>query len=373
MGEVSCDDEWCRLLLEDEAVAVIPAAHEREHNLEVQLPYLQTVLAGFEIVPVVLGAISPGRFAETLLRLPEDPNSVLIASSDWQHYRPASEGWPMDSLGLECLKEFDAERLEQLLHAGKVEACGGAAVVAVMRAARERGADKVKLLAYGDSGDLTGDKTSVVGYAAAVIYRSSSNSAGPETSSAPEVAPSDGEYSLSAQQKTTLLRIARESIEHHLNGRHPPDYEVDDQLARPGAAFVTLEKQSRLRGCIGFTQAVRPLYLTVSHCAISAAVDDNRFRPVTESEIDSLHIEISVLTPLQKVSSPEEIVVGRDGLMITLGRHRGLLLPQVAEEYGWTVDKFLSATCEKAGLPPNAWRNPDAMLYKFQALIFEEE
>lgn len=352
---------------------MIPAAHEREHNLEVQLPYLQTVLAGFDMVPVVLGAISPSRFVEALLKLPQDPRSVLVASSDWQHYRSASEGWPMDSLGLECLKDLAPERLEQYLHSGKTEACGGAAVAAVMRVALDRGADKVKLLAYGDSGDLTGDKSSVVGYAAAVIYRSVSGSSVPRESSATEVAPSDGEYSLSAQQRTTLLRIARKSIEHHLSGSGAPDFEVDDQLSRPGAAFVTLRKHGRLRGCIGFTQAVRPLYQTVSHCAVSAAVNDTRFSPVTASEFDSLEVEISVLTPLEEILSSKEIEVGLDGLMITLGRHRGLLLPQVAAEYGWNSQEFLAATCQKAGLPPDAWRNPDAVIYKFQALVFGEE
>jgi hypothetical protein len=373
LGQVSCDDQWCRRLLEAEAVEVVPAAHYREHNLEVQLPYLQTVLTDFRIVPIVLGAISPEECAEALLRLPDDPGSVIVASSDWQHYKPAAEGWPMDSIALECLRDFDPKRLEQHLYAGEVEACGGLAVAAVMRAARERSADKVKILAYGDSGDMTGDKSSVVGYAAAVIYKSNSgSSATPETSTT-ERAPSADGYSLSDNQKHKLLEIARQSIEQHLSGEEIPDFDVDDQLNRPGAAFVTLEKQDQLRGCIGFTQAVRPLYQTVSHCAVSAAVNDSRFPPVTAQELDSLHIEISVLTPLEKIASPDDIDVGRDGLMITLGRHRGLLLPQVAAEYGWTTREFLAATCRKAGLPPDAWKNPDAIIYEFQALIFEED
>ena len=118
--------------------------------------------------------------------------------------------------------------------------------------------------------------------------------------------------------------------------------------------------------------AATPLYQTVAYCAIQAAVDDPRFLPVTEAEFKDIHIEISVLTPLQRVRSFDEIKVGRDGLMIFKGAGRGLLLPQVATDYGWDRDEFLRQTCHKAGLPPEAYLSKDAEIYKFQAIIFGE-
>ena len=182
-----------------------------------------------------------------------------------------------------------------------------------------------------------------------------------------------GEYELSQSDKETLLRIARQSIETHLDGRDIPEFDVPDHLREPGAAFVTLERRGQLRGCIGHTVAVKPLFETVSYCGIQAAVADPRFPPVKAGEFDGLDIEISVLTPLQEVTSLDEIEVGRDGLMIHKGNNRGLLLPQVATEYGWNRTEFLEHTCRKAGLPRDAYKSAEATIYKFQAIIFAEK
>jgi hypothetical protein len=293
----------------------------------------------------------------------------MIASTDWQHYHSAAAGWKLDSLGIACIESLDADRLEKYLSEKKVEACGGAAAVAVVKAAVARGANEVRILKYGDSGDVSGDKSSVVGYLAAAIYRTDDSEKQSESGS--EVKST--EYQLTDSEKQQLLRIARESIKAYLAGAELPEIETPAKLNEPGAAFVTLEKHGHLRGCIGYTDAIKPLCETVSSCAVSAAVRDHRFPPVLAEELDSLHIEISILTPLQRVDSPEEIEVGRDGLMITLGRHRGLLLPQVALEYGWDRDEFLAQTCRKAGLPPNAYQSPDATIYRFRALIFGEK
>jgi AmmeMemoRadiSam system protein A len=282
----------------------------------------------------------------------------------------------MDSLGLECVKNLDPDRLERMLADGKVEACGGGPTVAVLKAAIELGANRVRILRYGDSGDLTGDKSSVVGYLAAVVYKSgeeadmSSQSADPKDSHPDK--NSGGESYLTDSEKDQLLAIARQSIEQYLAQDEPAPFEAKGVLADPGAAFVTLEKHGNLRGCIGYTVAVKPLHQTVAECAIQAAASDPRFPPVTKDELDDLDIEISVLTPLETVESLDDIVVGRDGLMITMGSYRGLLLPQVATEYGWTREEFLENTCRKAGLPPDAYKSDKAVIESFQALIFHE-
>jgi AmmeMemoRadiSam system protein B/AmmeMemoRadiSam system protein A len=374
LGIVKCDNKRCRdMVAHHKKIDVIPAAHSREHSLEVQLPYLQTILKDFTIVPTVMGrpnAQSIDILADALASLEFDDSTVMVASTDWQHYLPAIEGWKLDSLGLDCLENLDPDRLMEYLAEGKTQLCGGGPAVSVLKAAIALGANSVKILEYGDSGDITGDKSSVVSYVAAVIYKSGSTAT---TSQKPETEKSADKMSLTDSDMEILLDIARSSIETYLKTGASPKFEPSENLIRSGAAFVTLNKQNRLRGCIGHTVATQPLWETVSSCAVSAAVSDPRFPAVTLDEVDDLHIEISVLTPLQKIKSLDEIQVGRDGLMIFLGRNRGLLLPQVATDNGWNRTEFLQYTCRKAGLALDAYTRPEAEIYKFQAIIFEEQ
>jgi len=177
---------------------------------------------------------------------------------------------------------------------------------------------------------------------------------------------------LDAAQRIALLGIARRAVEGFLGiGRVPAEEGVPGKLAAPGAAFVTLTKNGRLRGCIGYTEAVAPLFKVVQECAVAAATEDPRFPPVSPKELPFLRIEISVLTPLFPIR-PEEVEVGRHGLMVSQGRMRGLLLPQVPVEWGWDREAFLDQTCLKAGLPPSAWRH-GATLMAFTAEVFGEE
>ena len=168
-----------------------------------------------------------------------------------------------------------------------------------------------------------------------------------------------------------LLRLARQALEERVRYRRLSKIpEPQGRLCARCGAFVTLEKAGRLRGCIGYIEAVRPLYQTVRECAAAAALHDPRFSPVTPDELDFLHLEISVLSPLTEVR-PEQIEVGRHGLLISMGLQRGLLLPQVAVEWKWDRERFLAETCLKAGLPSNAWSH-GATLQAFTAQIFGE-
>ncbi len=177
---------------------------------------------------------------------------------------------------------------------------------------------------------------------------------------------------LSDACRARLLEIARLSIDQYVKYRKKPRLEVKEpELLELGAAFVTLTHKGQLRGCIGYTEAFKPLYQTILDCAISAATGDPRFLPVTPDELMEIDIEISVLSPLKKVDDIEEIQVGHHGLMIEKGFRKGLLLPQVATEYGWDREAFLEHTCLKAGLPPDAWRK-GAKIYLFSAEIFGE-
>lgn len=181
---------------------------------------------------------------------------------------------------------------------------------------------------------------------------------------------------LTPNQRALLLSIARTSIEAVLDGRRPEvdASALDAELTRPSGAFVSLHtKDGDLRGCIGSIHPVAPLCHAVSSSAINAAFRDPRFFPVSREEFMDLHIEISVMSPIEVVVEVETIEVGRDGLIISRGGRAGLLLPQVATEYGWDREKFLAQTCVKAGLLPESWRHPDCRIERFSAEVFSEQ
>jgi AmmeMemoRadiSam system protein A len=180
---------------------------------------------------------------------------------------------------------------------------------------------------------------------------------------------------LNNDQRTTLLRIARQSIEAALGGQaiKLDEGAFDETLRRPAGAFVTLRTRSGdLRGCIGSIVAVEALYKAVVTSAVSAACRDPRFLPVAPAELPQLELEISVMGPIEEVTNVDDIVCGRDGLIIRRGRSAGLLLPQVATEFGWDRGTFLEQTCVKAGLPRTAWRAGDCRIEKFSAEVFGE-
>jgi AmmeMemoRadiSam system protein A len=181
-------------------------------------------------------------------------------------------------------------------------------------------------------------------------------------------------HSLSADQKRRLLAIARQTVEHTVREGGLPDIaENDPDLLAPGAAFVTLTEGGQLRGCIGHVEARLPLWRCVRDMAAAAATQDTRFNPVDPKELSQLDYEISVLFPMEIVENLDDIVVGRDGLMMEKGYYRGLLLPQVAVEWGWDREQFLSQTARKAGLPADAWRDSLVTIYKFQGIVFSEK
>jgi len=176
---------------------------------------------------------------------------------------------------------------------------------------------------------------------------------------------------LTDAEKDRLLELARAALEEAVRlGRVSEVAEPAEALRTPCGAFVTLTKGKRLRGCIGHIEAIKPLYATVRECARAAALDDPRFDPVTPSELPSLHFEISILSPLLDVV-PEQVEVGRHGLLISHGARRGLLLPQVAVEWNWDREQFLEETCLKAGLPADAWRH-GARIQAFTAQVLTE-
>lgn len=186
---------------------------------------------------------------------------------------------------------------------------------------------------------------------------------------------------LDKKEQEVLLSIARESIARALGGERGGRRSVGKALSQadlagalgvPTGAFVTIRINHDLRGCIGYIASDMPLARVIDQVAAKAATEDPRFPPLTQSEFAKATVEISVLSPLQEVGDVSEIQVGRDGLVIELRGHRGLLLPQVATEYGWDRETFLAHTSRKAGLPAHAWKDPEARVYRFSAEIVSE-
>jgi AmmeMemoRadiSam system protein A len=209
-----------------------------------------------------------------------------------------------------------------------------------------------------NSGDVTGRKNAgnyVVGYMAAVLYQASEKSS----------------TGLTEEEKHFLHRIARRAIEDGVRGKPVPDLTVESRaLMEKMGAFVTLKKRGQLRGCIGHIIGNKPLYKIVGEMAVAAAFNDPRFNPVTQAELSDLEIEISVLTPLRRIKHVDEIEVGKHGILMRKGFYSGLLLPQVATENGWDRKTFLEYTCLKAGLPKDAWKDKETIIYVFSAEVF---
>ena len=370
LGILPVDKELCRKLMEEnDLIRFIPQGHSQEHSIEVQLPFLQEVIGKFNLVPVVMGDQSYRTcevVGQAIARTIKGKKVLLVASTDLSHFHPYEKAVSLDQLILEDLRSFDAQKLSQDLEAGKGEACGGGPVIAVMVAAKQLGANRARVLKYLNSGDVTGDRSGVVGYAAAVFYR---ELPAPEKEMGRKKAGIS--LGLTKEEKETLRQIAQATIEGRVKGEQTPRAEgLTETLKEKRGAFVSLHKQGQLRGCIGQIHPSQPLYQTVEQMAAAAAFEDPRFSPLRLNELKELELEISVLTPMQRVKEIKEIEVGKHGLYIKKGFYSGLLLPQVATEYNWDRMTFLEETCRKAGLSRNAWKEKDAEVYFFSADVF---
>jgi len=369
----------------DKHIVHRPEVHSEEHALEIQLPFLQTVLGEFKLVPLIMGEqdfATCKRLAEAIAETIREKRVLVIASSDLSHFHPYERARALDKVVADRVGALDPQGLSYSLAGGECEACGGGPMVTAMLAAMRLGANSAEVLKVANSGDVTGNKNDargVVGYMSAALWRGPSGKAGAagtfdliakaEAAGLPE--SNAAGFNLTAEEKEALHRIAKQAIEARLRGGPAPSVDkASGNLKEPRGAFVTLHKRGELRGCIGHIITSRPLIETVSEVAVAAAVQDPRFRPVTAEEFKDLDIEISVLTPLRKITGVEEVEVGKHGLVIRRNGASGLLLPQVATQYGWDRRAFLENTCRKAGLPSNAWQDERTEIYVFSAEVF---
>ncbi len=346
-----------------------PTSAGAEHAIEVELPWLQRVLGSFELVPVVMGDQSYensralGVALEKLIkRESKEGETLVLASSDLSHYHTYDEAETIDHKTLSALAAWDYFSMSRNFQSRIWEACGGAPIVAAMIYAERMGANRAMVLKYANSGDVTGDRSRVVGYSADVFVK------------APSGAAAETPFSLSEPEKSELLALARKSVEYIVQEKNPyePAASASQALNQERGAFTTLKKAGALRGCIGYTSAVKPLYMTVRDTATLAAIRDPRFQPVQASELPQLDYEISVLSPLRRVTDIQQIKVGEHGLLMKNGDSEGLLLPQVPVEQKWDRQTFLEQTCGKAGMSSGCWKDEDTDIFSFTAVVFGE-
>jgi len=376
------------LLAVDSDFRFEPTAHAREHSVEVQLPFIQVLFEGTPIVAAVIGRPEPELCERLGLALAEQlvgRNALIVASTDLSHYPDHADARRCDRSFLAAACSLDAAFLLDTARAALGEgtpglstcACGLGPVLATIAAARALGAEQARLVSYANSGDVAvGDRDRVVGYGALVIPRPDPVEDPPSAIAADIVAAfpeaEAGFPPLTPGDERRLLRLARETIRRYLaTGTVPLPRELSPGLARTQGVFVTLNKQGRLRGCIGRLAADLPLALAVSRCALDAAVRDQRFAPLGEDELAEVEIELSLLTAAESVPGPESIVLGRDGVILASSGRSAVYLPQVAIEQGWTRDEMLTQLCRKAGLPEGCWRG-GARLSTFRAEILRE-
>ncbi len=376
LGNVKVDVETAQKLIETDSVfSYQPKAHDREHCLEVQLPFLQR---RFGVVPPIVPIIISTNDYRKLQRIANvlkpyfTEENLFVVSSDFSHYPTYEDACEVDARTGRAVESGDVERfiaqLEENARSGvrnlATSACGELAIATLMLMLQD-GGHKVKHLLYQNSGDIDNhDHSRVVGYHAFAVLRNlplaSSQGGGKENSS----------FSLSEEERRMLKDIALTSIKDSLDGKpishHSPH---TTHLSSKCGAFVSLHKQGRLRGCIGHFGEDVPLHEIVAEMARAAAFEDPRFIPVTKDELDDIDIEISVLTPMRRIQSLDEFQLHKHGIYIKKGYRSGTFLPQVADEVNWTKEEFVGHCAQdKAGIGWDGWR--DAELYVYEAIVF---
>lgn len=371
LGQVKVDVETAQKLIEADSVfRYRPEAHDREHCLEVQLPFLQRRFIK-DIPPIIPIIISTNdyqklnRIAEALKPYFTEEN-LFVISSDFSHYPSYEDACTVDAKTGKALESGNVEQfistIEKNANSGirnlATSACGEIPIITLLLMMDSN--YEVKHLLYQNSGDIDDhDHSRVVGYHAFAVLRGT-------------------EFSLSADDKRILKQIAMTSIKDSLDGKTVGSWQLalsslpkanSQKITAKCGAFVSLHKQGRLRGCIGHFGEDVPLCEIVAEMARAAAFEDPRFLPITKEELDDIDIEISVLTPMRRIQSLDEFELHRHGIYIRKGYRSGTFLPQVADEVNWTKEEFVGhCSQDKAGLGWDGWK--DAELYVYEAIVF---
>lgn len=370
LGAVSTNEDIAGKLLENPYFMANPDAHLKEHTLEVQLPFLQYHLQNrFKIVPVLIGTNSEKiclKIAEALKPWFNKDN-LFVISSDFSHYPSYANARISDTatgnsilanspeIFRNTIKQMENKNIGNLLTA----CCSWTSILTLLNMTSSKPDIEINHVCYENSGDSPyGDKNRVVGYHSFVFSWKDENQL----------------FGFSENEKTALLKIARQSIEDKfLNQKQAlPDTANPENLDKRNGVFVTLYKNGKLRGCIGQFEASAPLFQLTGEMARASAFHDTRFNPVTPDELPEIKIEISVLSPLKKIHRIEEFQWGKHGIYIKKGNQSGTFLPKVANETGWTTEEFFGHCArDKAGIGWYGWK--DAELYVYETEVFKEK
>ena len=375
LGIVPVDIELANSLIkQNKLINFVPDAHAKEHSIEVQLPFLQYWMKKpFKIVPIIIGTQSP----EICTSLSEilapyfTLDNLFVISSDFSHYPTYDNAIMVDKITGDAILDNSPDVFIDVINKNEKEhvsdlatsCCGWTSVLTLLNITTNQPGIEVKKIKYMNSGDTRySDKERVVGYYSIIFTRS-------------ETSKNMDEFILTTNDKITLLKIARETIIANIENKPSPQVEEDklsENLKKNCGAFVTLNKNEHLRGCIGCFNANEPLYKVVQQMATAAAFSDHRFNPVVGTEMNSIDIEISVLTPLKRISTIDDFTLGKQGIYIIKGNRSGTFLPQVSESTGWTKEEFLGHCAQdKAGIGWDGWKS--AELYTYEALVFDEK
>ncbi len=375
LGKIQVNIKLAKQLIKNNKyITFVPQAHLHEHSLENQLPFLQYhIKKPFKIVPIIIGTEDKKilqSLAETLKPWFNEKN-LFIISSDFSHYPKYHDAQKADSLTASSIVKNNVNTFIKALQTNAythypglvTSACGHTSIETLLYITQNMKHIKIIPLKYMNSGDTPiGDKNRVVGYFSLIVVKNSNSN-------------SNTNNILNDKDKKTLLNIARKTLETEIVSGHYPKLNtglLSNNIKIKSGAFVTLNENGQLRGCIGRFVTDKPLYKTVENMTVAAATQDYRFPPVTSSELNRITIEISVLTPLKKVNSIDDIVLGRDGIYLVKGDKHGTFLPQVATETGWTKEEFLGHCAQdKAGLKWNDWKTAD--IYTYRAIVFSEK
>ncbi|EDZ62046.1 protein containing MEMO/AMMECR1 domain [Sulfurimonas gotlandica GD1] len=368
LGNVQVNRSIASKLIKDSKYFVFRAeAHEKEHTLEVQLPFLQTIYGDdLKIVPIIIATSNLQTIisiSKTLSPYFNDDN-LFIISTDLSHYPTFRDANIVDKNILDSLVKNSPKKFVEALaknedakiEALQTSACGWTSLLTLLYMTQDK-AYKYETLEYKNSAHSKyGDKKRVVGYGAMRVYKSD-------------------EFFLTVKEKQELLKIAKESLYEAIinKKRHVIDEsKVSAKLREPLGAFVTLHKENRLRGCIGTFEPDKPLYKVIVDMTIASALNDERFKEVTPDELKNIDIEVSVLTPRKKISSLDEIVIGKHGIYIKKDSKTGTYLPHVATQMKWNVKEFVgNCSNEKVGIGFDGYK--DAELFIYEAIVFDKK
>ncbi|MCX6795930.1 MAG: AmmeMemoRadiSam system protein B, partial [Candidatus Falkowbacteria bacterium] len=337
LGDVAVDKELAKKLVNYDQIIQYndQPFSASDQTIEVQLPFLQTVLAGdFKILPIYFGNAGSADYKKLAQALAANlgENDLVIASTDMSHYPSYQDANRIDPKTLALVQTADTEKLDEYINevmssriAGEETLlCGEEGVKTVMEIYKLKKWSSIKILKYANSGDVPiGSKDSVVGYGAVIFVK------GKTTVSS---------NLLNAEQQQQLQQIAKTAVETYVRTGQEANFTITDaQLNQPQGAFVTIRKNNELRGCIGQIITTKdPLWQVVRQMAIAAATEDSRFSPVNKDELNSLDYEVSVLSMPQPIDDWQKIELGKQGVIIKSGWHSGVFLPQVATETGWS-------------------------------------